>query len=284
MTQKILLWIVSLLFLMISSLNVKAQEETVLQEIERTGLVKLGIREDAFPFGYKDADNNFAGICIDLFDLIVKQIKQELNKDILAIKIYKSSLINRFDLVEDKIIYLECGPNTINLKTTSNIQFSKPFFITGTQLLIRAEDRNRINPNENLANLTIGVLRNTTTQKLIAQKYPLTNLQEFQGVTGRRRGVQAVGQLRIDAFASDSILLLGEASRRGLVLERDYLLIPSEPLDCAYYGLILPKNDPQWRNVVNSAIAAEQLYQIFRKWFGAISPEIRKTADFCRTR
>jgi polar amino acid transport system substrate-binding protein len=283
MIQKILLWIVSLLFFVSSSLDVKAQEETVLQEIERTGLIKLGIRAGAFPFGYKDVDNNFAGICIDLFETVIDEIKKELKRDILAIKLYESNLINRFNLVENRIIHLECGPNTIDPQSTRNIEFSNPFFVTGTQLLIRADNENRINANIDFANLTIGVLRGTTTQQLLAQKYPLANLQEFQGITGRRRGVQAVRQLKIDAFASDSILLIGEATRENLFLGRDYLLVPQEPLDCVYYGFILPKNDPQWRDLVNSAIQAASLPQIFSKWFGEISPEIRKTAEFCRT-
>jgi polar amino acid transport system substrate-binding protein len=284
MTQKILRWIVSLLLIVSSPLSTKAQEETVLQEIERTGLIKLAIRENAFPFGYKDVDNNFAGICIDLFDSLVEQIKIELNRDIFAIKIYESTLSNRFDLVENRIVHLECGPNTIAPQLPRNVQFSNPFFLTGTQLLIRVDDRDRIAANDNFTNLTIGVLRGTTTQQLLVETYPSANIQEFQGITGRRRGVQSVRQLKIDAFASDSILLIGEATREGWYLERDYLLVPEDPLDCVYYGFILPNNDPQWRDVVNSAIQATSFTRIYRKWFGEVSPEIRDTAEYCQAK
>ncbi|OKH21608.1 amino acid ABC transporter substrate-binding protein [Hydrococcus rivularis NIES-593] len=283
MNQKILLWIVSLLFFVGLPLDIKAQEETILQEIERTGLVKLGIRAGAFPFGYKDADNNFAGICVDLFKTVVDEIKKELKRDILAIKLYESNLINRFNLVENRIVHLECGPNTIDPQLPRNVQFSNSFFVTGTQLLIRIDNANKIKANRDFSNLTIGVLRGTITQQLLAQKYPLANLQQFQGITGRRRGIQAVQQLKIDAFASDGILLIGEATREGLFLGQDYLLVPQKPLDCVYYGFILPKNDPQWRDLVNSAIQAASLPQIFSKWFGEISPEIREMAEFCRS-
>ncbi|NJK49877.1 amino acid ABC transporter substrate-binding protein [Candidatus Gracilibacteria bacterium] len=284
MTQKILLWIVSIFFLFNPSLSLMAQEETVLQEIERSGLIKLGIREDAFPFGYKDSENNFSGICLDIFKLIVEKVRQESKREIVAIRLTESTLRNRFDLVEDKIIHIECGPNTINAATNRNIRFSNPFFVTGTQLLIRVEDKQIIDTNGSLNDLTLGVLRNTATQRLLEERYPLANLQAFQGITGRRRGVQAIRQNRIDAFASDSILLLGEANRQGLALNRDFLLIPEEPLDCVLYGLILPKNDSQWQKLVNSIINERQLYQIYRKWFGEVAPEIRKTADFCRNK
>ncbi|NJQ97144.1 MAG: amino acid ABC transporter substrate-binding protein [Hydrococcus sp. CSU_1_8] len=280
MTQKILLWIVSIFFLFNPSLSLMAQEETVLQEIERSGLIKLGIREDAFPFGYKDSENNFSGICLDIFKLIVEKVRQESKREIVAIRLTESTLRNRFDLVEDKIIHIECGPNTINAATNRNIRFSNPFFVTGTQLLIRVEDKQIIDTNGSLNDLTLGVLRNTATQRLLEERYPLANLQAFQGITGRRRGVQAIRQNRIDAFASDSILLLGEANRQGLALNRDFLLIPEEPLDCVLYGLILPKNDSQWQKLVNSIINERQLYQIYRKWFGEVAPEIRKTCRF----
>lgn len=282
MNQKILLGIVSIFFFVNSPLSLVAQQETVLQEIERSGLVKFGIREDAFPFAYKDSDNSYRGICLDIFELIVEKVKQESKREIIAIRLAESTLSNRFELVEDRIAHLECGPNTINATNNRNIQFSSPFFITGTQFLISVEDKNIIDANSSLNNLTIGVLRNTATQKLLEERYPLANLQAFQGVTGRRRGVQAIRQNRIDAFASDSILLLGEANRQSLALNRDFLLIPEEPLDCVSYGLILPNNDPQWRKLVNSVITERQLYQIYRKWFGDVAPEIRKTADFCR--
>lgn len=282
MKQKIFLWIISFFFFLNPSFNLLAQKETVLQEIEQTGSIKLGIREDAFPFGYKDANNNFSGICLDIFELIVEKVRQESKREIIAIRLAESTLSNRFELIEDRIAHLECGPNTIDANNTRNIQFSNPFFVTGTQFLISVEDRNTIDVNSGLNNLTLGVLRNTATQRLLEERYPLANLQAFQGVTGRRRGVQAIRQNRIDAFASDSILLLGEANRQGLALNRDFLLIPEEPLDCVSYGLIIPNNDPQWRKLVNSVITERKLYQIYRKWFGDVAPEIRKTADFCR--
>lgn len=288
MNQKFLQWIVSLLFIISSTLNLKAkaqeQEAPVLEQIKETGLINVAIREDAFPFSYKDASGNFSGICLDLINLIVKEIKKETKREIVLVKIYESSLSNRFELVEDNIAYLECGPNTINPQTSENIQYSNPFFITATQLFISARGRDRTRLALNFGETTIGVLRNSATQQLIAQKYPAANLQEFQGTTGRRRGIQAVQQDKIDAFASDNILLIGEASQQGLVLERDYFLVPQEPLDCVRYGLILPQNNPQWRKLIDSTIQREQLSQIYRRWFGDVNPQIREIAEYCRDR
>ncbi len=282
MIPKTIRLIVSVTCLLSFSLSVQAQEASVLEEIKRTGVLKVAVREDAVPFGYRDVNNNLSGLCLDLINLLRQQIKTELNQNILSIKLFKSTLSNRFELVEKNIVYLECGPNTISNQLEYKIEFSAPWFVTGTQFLIRQQEgEKKIDVNGSGKNLIIGVLRNTTTQELIVSKYPSATIREFQGVTGRRRGIQALQGGRIDAFASDGILLIGEALFQRLSIGRDYLLVPQSPLTCDSYGLILPQNDSQWRNLVNSIIQSPQSKQIFQEWFGELLPTIEATIDFC---
>lgn len=281
MKHKLIQTIINSLFLLLYPWGDRALGETVLEEINRTGLIKIGIREDAIPFGYRDRNNQWEGTCLDLSNAIVEKIKQTLKNDIVTVELYESTLYNRFDLVDERTIHLECGPNTITNREDKKIEFSAPFFLTGTQLLIKKDDPNAIAPSISLENATIGVLRNTTTEKLIGDRYPLAQIQEFQGVTGRRRGVQAVQQEKIDAFASDGILLIGEATLEGLSLDRDYFLYPQSPLDCSYYGLILPSDDPQWKNLVDSVIQSPQTEIILERWFGRIAPYLGNTLDRC---
>ncbi|HAC65356.1 MAG TPA: amino acid ABC transporter substrate-binding protein, partial [Cyanothece sp. UBA12306] len=103
-----------------------------------------------------------------------------------------------------------------------------------------------------------------------------------QGVTGRYRGIQALQGDKIDGFASDSILLIGEGILQGLDLGKDYILVPKNPLDCQKYGLILPKNDPEWLNFVNLVIKNSRDTKKFRKWFKVVLPEIQSIEDFCQ--
>lgn len=280
--QKLKILIISLIFWFFSG-QVNAQQETVLQEIKRTGLLKVGVRENATPFGYRDVNNNLAGLCLDFIELLRDGISKEINREIIAIRIYTSNLNNRFELVSDKVVHLECGPNTIEQRLErENIQFSAPFFITGTQFLIKQENLDKILLNSDFNNLTIGVLRNTTNQALLLSRYPLANLVEFQGRLGRRRGLQALQSGKIDAFASDGILLLGEAILQGLSLQRDYELIPEQPLNCNYYGLILPKNDPQWRNLVDSVIQTVEAQGLLSQWFNLVFSYVQETRNYCQ--
>ncbi|MEG3435971.1 amino acid ABC transporter substrate-binding protein [Pannus brasiliensis CCIBt3594] len=260
-----------------------AGAETVLEKIYRTGLLEVGIREDAIPFGYRDSNHNLEGLCLDFVNILREELKRELNLNIISVKIYKSTLFNRFDLVENGTIDLECGPNTIRENLDRRVTFSRPFFVTGTQFLIRRENRANLNLNT-LENIRIGVLRDTTTASLLREKYPNATLQEFQGATGRLRGVQALKRRNIDAFASDGILLLGEAIVLGLSLEEEYAIVPENPLDCEYYGLILPSDNPRWKELVNSVIIAAQNREVLRQWFGEIAPYFIETLNYCRNK
>ncbi|NES75929.1 MULTISPECIES: hypothetical protein [Okeania] len=79
----------------------------------------------------------------------------------------------------------------------------------------------------------------------------------------------------IDAFASDGILLVGEAFRKGLK-ETQYSIEPNRPLTCISYSMILPANDSEWEKTVNEYIRVKlsisQITDILTKLAGATSP------------
>jgi polar amino acid transport system substrate-binding protein len=281
MKVKVSLAIINLFLLFYVSLPSYGQEETVLERINQTGLLRVGIREDAIPFGYR-INGDLEGLCLDFLVILRQEIQKKLNKQVISIKLYKSTLFNRFELVSDRIVDLECGPNTIRETPDYEVQFSSPFFLTGTQLLINSENEKLVNLNSSLENINIGVLKNTSNEQLISQKYPLANLVRFEGVTGRYRGIQALQGGKIEAFASDGILLVGEALIQRLRLGKDYTLVPKNPLDCEQYGLILPNNDPEWLSLIDSVIKTSLARKIYLDWFGEISPQIEAIQSFCR--
>ena len=280
MNKQIKIIVISIILAVIFPLATRA--ETVLEEIERTGVVKVAVREDAVLFGYLDLNNNLRGYCLDFIALLQKRIKKEINRNTLTIRLFKSTLNNRFDLVNNQVVHLECGPNTIRSDLSySNVGFSQSFLIAGTRFLIRRENAQIIDVNSSLEDITIGVLRKTTTAEFIAQKYPLARIINFQGITGRRTAVQALAQGKIDAFASDGILLIGEITIQNLPL-LEYKFIPQFPLNCGNYGMIIPKNDVQWRDLVNSVLVSQELEKLFTRWFGVFESDLKGNIEHCQ--
>jgi polar amino acid transport system substrate-binding protein len=275
-------FILSLILIAFSGLKtVEVKAETVLEEIQRTGILKVGIRNDAIPFGYRKPNGQLTGYCVDFIAALKQRVSEVTNQEGLLVRLFQSTASDRFRLVEDETIHIECGPNTIRENIgNSAVRFSKPFFVTGTQFLILESNRNRVDLDSSLKGIRIAVLRGTTTEKLVQNRYPQASIIKLQGSTGRLRGAQGVLQGRFDTFISDGILLLGEAELSD-VRTTNYALIPEVPLSCDRYGMILP-DDSQWKSIVNSTIYSEQGRKIWKSWFEVIQSKVEKTMETCQ--
>ena len=247
-----------------------AEDQTVLAEINKTGVLKVGIRTGAIPFGYRNLKGELDGICFDLVKLIEDEILRQTDRNYLSTKLLLSSLYNRFDIVEDNFVHLECGPNTIRELEDYQVTFSKPFFISGVRFLAH-EDISRELMRSQGENLRIGLLRFTSTETLIKEKYPQAEFEYFQGKKGALRAFQALNREEIDAFANDSILLIGEsvAQRFPLGDNTGYILTPNKSLNCEKYGLVLPVDNPDWKNLVDKVVQSPEMKDVLEKWFEA---------------
>jgi len=253
--------------------------EDTLAKIQRTGVVKLAIREDAPPFGYLNANGNLQGYCLDFFAILESRLIKELDRNSLSLKLFKSTTTNRFSLVANNIIDLECGPNTISSDPPGNTSFSSGFFLTGTQFLVKKDSD--FDLDSDLDGARLGVIGNTSTAEVIAQRYPQAKLRKYLGVNGRNRGIQALAQGKIDAMVSDGILLRAEAQKQELS-SAEYPLIPDPPLTCDRYGMIIHSEDPQWQDFINSAIDSPEAKALSKAWFGRLSSYIQSAQDFCQ--
>lgn len=255
-------------------------QQNILAEIQKTKTLKVGIRTDAAPFGFiDDSQNNLAGYCLDLTDSLAEHLEDELNltSPIEVIKI-PSNLQNRFELVSQNTVHLECGPNTIR-QDSAGISFSSPFFASGSRLLVE-NNPSEIDLESSLTELSLGVLSNTTTARYLETTYPEANLVYFQDRGGSSEGIKAVNSGKIDAFVSEEVLLLSEVQRQNLNPE-NYQLIPEQPLTCDFYGLILPQSDSQWQSTVNSFIRIQQTGKSEEKWLREYLPQAISDADYC---
>ncbi len=193
-----------------------------------------------------------------------------------------SSLENRFELVQQNTVHLECGPNTITTDQ-KDVSFSELFFATGTRFLVTNSKAPQVNIGSSLEEVEIGVLPDTTTAQFVQETYPQAEVVYFQGEQGRMEGVKAITNGSIDTFVSDGVLLLGEIQRQNLALD-NYQLVPEEPLTCDFYGLILPRGDRQWRNLVNAFLRDEQEVELRNKWLEEHVPKAVSDLDYCLNR
>ncbi len=257
------------------------KQENILAEIRNTKTLKIAMRSDAAPFGYIDSQEDlWTGYCDDLANSLGQYLAQKLNisSGIEVVKL-PSSLENRFDLVRQDAVHLECGPNTIRTDQ-EGVSFSDLFFATGTRFLVTNGKAAKINLESGLEGVQIGVLPDTTTDQFVQETYPQAEFVYFEGEKGRRKGVTAVANGSIDTFVSDGVLLSGEIDRQNLAQE-NYQLVPEEPLTCDFYGLILPQGERQWRNTVNAFLRDRQERKLMNKWLGDYLPQALSDVDYC---
>ncbi|MDY7020539.1 MAG: alpha/beta hydrolase [Cyanobacteriota bacterium] len=258
-------------------------KETILDEIKRTGVLKAAMRRDAVPFGYIDEEQNWTGYCAEFLTSLANHLTQELDTSIKVQLIrFPSNIDNRFKIVRDRTVHLECGPNTIR-NNVPGVAFSQSFFITGTQFLVRTQNKAEVQPETGLQNITTGVVKNSSNEQFVKQQYPQARPIYFRGEDAISEAVKAITDNRIEAFANDGILTLGELFRQRLPID-NYVLVPEKPLTCDFYGLILPNNDIEWQRKVNGFIDSQQAEQVWEGWFTFAFPYVLLNLDSCVNR
>jgi ABC-type amino acid transport substrate-binding protein len=204
------------------------------------------------------AENAWAGYCGDVAIALGEHLTSTLNHPVgIELVELTSTLQNRFDLVRDGSVHLECGPNTIR-QDMPGITFSIPFYVTGAKFLVRQAQAATV--NFNLPGLRLGVFQDTITAAFVRECYPNADIVTFAGANDREQAVQAVVSGAIEAFIGDSVLSEAELQRQNLPRDQ-FALLPENPLTCEYYGLILPDNDPQWRQAVNEFLQNTEVIQ-----------------------
>lgn len=262
---------------------VPPRDESVLTTIARTGELRIAMRRDAPPFGYVDDTDGWTGYCPSLAEALRDYLQNTIDSTVeVSIVALPSTLSDRYDLVRDGQVYLECGPNTVRTDV-EGIEFSNLIFATGSRLLTTPAQVDTVNPALSLAGVNVGVLADSTNESFVQERYPAAAITRFEGPTGRADAVAAVNSGQIDAFLGDDVLTLAEVTRQGIPTQ-NLALVPELPLTCEYYGLALPNNDPQWVTTVNSFLEASGGEDTWKSWLGKLADDSINTLAYCLNR
>lgn len=249
-----------------SMLATPALAETVLEQIKRTGTLTAGTRADTMPLAYMNQNGEWMGYSIDLLQLIRQQLEQDLSRSI-DLKLVEVSVADRLNKVENQEVNIVCSATTYTSSRARRVDFSVGFFRTGTQFLVKSQE------NLEMGQFRVGIIAGTTNAEVV-QRY--LRVAKFVEVQNRAAGLAALNADRIDALASDGILL--EGLRQNTDNPEAYAIIPSAPIQPETYACVLPKNNPDFLQVVNHSLLGfmqgvveqdSQSVALLDKWFGA---------------
>lgn len=250
-----------------------AQDLTgTLKKIKDSNTITLGHRESSLPFSYYDDKQQVVGYSQELALKVVDAIKMQLNLPNLQVKLNPITSQTRIPLIQNGTIDLECGSTTNNPERQKQVAFSDTIFLIGTRLLTKKASG--IKDFSDLAGKTVVTTAGTTSERLLRKM----NQEQKMGmsiISAKDHGESflIVESGRAAAFMMDDALLAGEVAKAKNPGE---WAIVGKPQSFEAYGCMLRKDDPQFKKVVDDALAAVmksgEINKIYAKWFQSPIP------------
>jgi len=240
-----------------------------LKKIKDTGVIKLGYLSESIPFSFKNADGKPSGYSTDLCMRVATGIQEQLEMK-LDVQWVPVTLETRFDAVKSGAIDLECGISTNSLSRQKQVDFSLMTWVDGANFMVRDES-----PFKTLLDLSgkkIAVIPDTTTIGVLKTVLEKNYIKaEIVNVRSHVEGLEALGKGTADAYASDQTVLIGLA----LAAEKSIKVrLGDRGLSYEPYGLMMRKNDQDFRQAVNTVLArlyrTSQIGPIYDRWFGKL--------------
>ena len=251
-----------------------AQAADTLARIASSNKITMAYRESSVPFSYLDGPSKPIGFSVDLSNAIVAAVKQKLGKPDLEVSWMSVTSQNRIPLLSNGTVDVECGSTTNNTARAKDVAFAINHFYTGTRLLVKKTSgiKNYADLKGKQVAITTG-----TTNMLVVRKYNEEKKLDLDILAAKDHAdaLLLVESDRAAAFAMDDILLYGLRSNSKNPAE---LEVVGEALQVEPYACMLPKDDPQFKALVDGVITgmmkSGDFEKLYNKWFlGPIPPK-----------
>ncbi|MEM7725457.1 MAG: amino acid ABC transporter substrate-binding protein [Cyanobacteria bacterium P01_A01_bin.45] len=246
-----------------------SKTETVMEKVKRTGVLTAGTSKDAIPFAYRNREGELVGYSVDMLKLVKQQLEKDLGRE-LELKLVALAPDQRIPGIKNSKVDIVCDASSFTWKRDREVDFTLSYGNTGTRLLVKKDSP--LGSAKSLVGKRIGVLAQTTNEQAIKRVQPLA---ELVYVKDRNSGYNALRNGKIDALASDGILLEGwlAASKRN----NNYKIVPDRPYSREGIACMVPENNSDFLDSVNYTLY-QFMYgfvtgktpnvQIFDRWFG----------------
>jgi glutamate/aspartate transport system substrate-binding protein len=239
-----------------------------LKKVKETGTITIGYRDSSIPFSYLDDNQKPIGFAIDICAKIVDAVKTELKLDKLTVEYNSVTSSTRIPLLANGTIDLECGSTTNNAERLKQVWFTNTHFLTATRFV--SKKASKLGSIDDLKGKPVVSTAGTTNIKQLTEANAARNL----GITIIPAKEHAESFLMVEtdravAAVLDDILLAsfvaGSKDPGAYVISTDAFSKP-EP-----YGIMLRKDDPDFKKLADAATAA--LFQsgegqkLYDKWF-----------------
>jgi len=256
------------IFMCMATASAAAQELTgTLAKIKRTGTITLGVRDGSVPFSYLDDKQQYIGYSVDLCMKIVTAAQKQLGLTSVKVMMNPVTPANRIPLMANGTIDLECGSATNNAERQKQVAFAPTMFVVANKLLVKKSSG--IKGLADMKGKPLVVTAGTTTQKQLT----ILNNEMGLGMTilvgkDHPESFLMLETGRAVAQANDDILLAAQVA--AAKNPGDYE-ITKEALSVEPYGIMLRRDDPAFKQLVDATLTrfyqSEDFKKVYDKWF-----------------
>ena len=238
-----------------------------LDKIKKEGAITIGHRDASIPFSYFDDKQQPVGYSMDICMKIADAVKAELKMPNLQVKLNPVTSATRIPLMANGTIDLECGSTTNNLDRQKQVAFAPTTFVTANRLVSKKSAN--ITKLDDMKGKALVSTSGTTNLKQVTEENAKRGLgMNIMAAKDHAEAFLMVETGRAVAFAMDDILLYSlVASSKA---PADYV-ITNEALSVEPYGVMLRKDDPTFKKVVDTAVMnlmkSGEIDKIYTKWF-----------------
>jgi glutamate/aspartate transport system substrate-binding protein len=287
--MRVLRNIVRALIALAISLNVGttavAQELTgTLKKAKDTGAFTIGYRESSIPFSYLDDKQQPIGYAMDLCTKVFEAVKTELKMPNLKLNLQPVTSSNRIPLLQNGTIDIECGSTTNSVERQKQVSFGPTYFVINVTAAVKK--KSNINSLADLNGKTISTTAGTTSVTLLRQ-YDKTKSADIKSIDAKDHAESflLLSQDRTSAFIMDDILLAGLIANSPN--PGDYKILTNESLRTEPYSMMLRKDDPQFKALVDKTVGgvmkSGEIEKLYSKWFMAPIPPKNVNLNFPMT-
>jgi ABC-type amino acid transport substrate-binding protein len=263
-----------------------------LERIRDRGRIALAYLPNAKPFTY-DAGGHAAGYGAALCEQIAAAVKARLGVAQLGTSWVAVRMDNAYSTVASGNADVLCTPSNATLERRKTLSFSIPTFAGGVRAVVRSDaptelrnileaapvQRNvwRGSPSMTLLEkTTFATTADTPTEQRLAAKIAALRLNSATvSVPDYASGIKFLLERKIDVFLAERDAVLAAMDD----LSRQKLIILDRQLTHDPLALALPRNDDEFRLVVDTALSAAysspEFAALYGKYFGSLDDASR---------
>ena len=232
-----------------------------LQQVIKSGTLKVGVLPDYPPYSSQDASGKIVGYEPD----IAAHLAAALGVKLVMINTDGTS---RKPVLDSNRVDVDIDAFTATDVRAKAVDFTIPYVASGALPLFR-----KVNPIKSLADLKgkkVSVARGSTNDSLMTKQFPDTTVVRFDTIAD---AVQAVKSGKVDAVMEGFATVQAAAAK-----DPSLGVLNVEPISPALISMGVKQGDQVWVNYLNNFIrnlnSSGDNQALYKKWFKADLPKV----------